>query len=331
VIRRLIRNLAVGAGVVKGLVERPDRDRIVPPGEPNPGAELAVAALLLLAFLFAVAFIVVYATDSIPDQTQFLGIALGGALLSLAGALGVVSKRLVVNEDLEEEYPEIDHEEDQEQVVALVEDSGSHFTRKRLLKAMGALAGGTLGLAFLTPVLSLGPFLDVSPLWRSRWGRGRRLVDEDGHPYRADEIETETFYTAYPEGLTEDEKDEVGAPVVVVRLEQSALRLPPERRGWAPQGILAFSKVCTHAACAISLYRKPTFPDAQPRPALVCPCHYSTFDPARGGKVIFGPAGRPLPQLPLVVDRSGHLRAAGPFSSPPGPSWWGVRLRRRST
>jgi ubiquinol-cytochrome c reductase iron-sulfur subunit len=116
--------------------------------------------------------------------------------------------------------------------------------------------------------------------------------------------------------------------VVVVRLDPHELDLPSGRDGWAPQGILAFSKVCTHAACAIALYRKPTFPQVEPREALVCPCHYSTFDPATGGTVIFGPAGRPLPQLPLEIASGGELRAGGNFSGPVGPAWWGVRSRK---
>jgi ubiquinol-cytochrome c reductase iron-sulfur subunit len=117
----------------------------------------------------------------------------------------------------------------------------------------------------------------------------------------------------------------MGAPLVVVRLEPVQLELPDERRDWAPDGILAYSKICTHAGCAIALYRKPTFAPVEPRAALVCPCHYSTFDVANGGEVLFGPAGRALPQLPLFVDQSGELRAAGNFSGPVGPSWWGVR------
>jgi ubiquinol-cytochrome c reductase iron-sulfur subunit len=62
----------------------------------------------------------------------------------------------------------------------------------------------------------------------------------------------------------------------------------------------------------------------------VCPCHYSTFDPATGGTVLFGPAGRKLPMLPLYTDGRGELRAAGNFDGPVGPSWWGVRLRKPS-
>jgi ubiquinol-cytochrome c reductase iron-sulfur subunit len=69
------------------------------------------------------------------------------------------------------------------------------------------------------------------------------------------------------------------------------------------------------------------YPPVEPSPALVCPCHYSTFDVADGGNVLFGPAGRALPQLPLMIDRRGRLRAGGNFSGPVGPSWWGVRKK----
>ena len=97
------------------------------------------------------------------------------------------------------------------------------------------------------------------------------------------------------------------------------------KRKPTPQGIMAFSKICTHAGCAVALYRNPKFPAVQPSPALVCPCHYSTFDPFTGGTVTYGPAGRPLPQLPLTIDATGHLRAAGSFSAQVGPSWFNVR------
>ena len=299
-------------------------ERIVAAGEPSPRAELAVLVLLALATLFSAGFIVVYATDSLGNRTQLLGITLGGALALLAIALIVVAKQLVVSEELEDEYHEGEPSE-QEAVARIVGESGSRFTRKRLLTAAGTGAGATLGLALLTPALSLGPLLDTSAFGETPWRRGRRLVDSENRPLLADDIEQETFYTAYAEGV---DKDDIGSPVVVVRLDESALRLPPERAQWAPGGILAFSKVCTHAGCAIALYRKPTFAPTQPRPALVCPCHYSTFDPATGGEVIFGPAGRPLPQLPLIVDSAGHLRAGGNYSGKVGPAWGGVRSGR---
>jgi ubiquinol-cytochrome c reductase iron-sulfur subunit len=296
-----------------------DGERLVEAGEPEPRSELLVIVLLLLCALCAAAFVVFYAVHS---STQVLGGTLAGALALLALALIIGSKRLIVTEHLPEEYPE-PHPEAQEDVAEIVEQSGSRITRKRLLGAAGAVAGGSLGVAFLAPAVSLGPVFDTSPLYRTTWARGRRVVDTDGKPMLAKDIEQDVFYTGFPEGAS---KEDISSPIVIVRVDPADLRLPPGRQGWAPEGILAYSKICTHAGCAIALYRAPLYPQAEPKPALVCPCHYSTFDPATGASVKFGPAGRPLPQLPLAIDTSGVLIAGGTYSDAVGPSWWGVHL-----
>jgi len=301
-----------------------ERRRVVPRGRPSPRAEAVVLALLGLATLCSAGFVAVYALDRIPRQTQFLGLTLGLALAFLAAACVVVARRVLPDEEVAHDYPPPAHEREREEVVRIVEESKDAFTRRRLLGLAAGGAGAALGAALITPVVSLGPFLDTDRLRASPWSRGRRLVGEDGRPLRAGDIGFKEFYTAYPEGA---DREQVAAPVVVVRLPPSALRLPDGRTGWAPHGILAYSKVCTHAGCAIALYRAPLYEPREPKPALVCPCHYSTFDPAAGGTVLFGPAGRPLPQLPLLIDGAGHLRAAGGFSGPVGPSWWGVRMK----
>jgi ubiquinol-cytochrome c reductase iron-sulfur subunit len=297
-------------------------ERMVPPGPSAPRAELAVIALLLLTAAAAAGFVVVYAVDSIPSKTQYEGLTLGLALIFLSAALIVTAKHVVVTEELEEPYSE-PHPREQEEVTQIVEESGTAITRKKLLGGAAAVAGTAMGAAFVAPVASFGPALESHRLLETPWRRGRRLVREDNVPVKADEIEQGAFYTAFAEGASHDL---LGAPLVVVRVDTKDLKLPRGRRGWAPEGIVAYSKVCTHAGCSIALYRKPKFPPEQARPALVCPCHYSTFDPAAGGTVLFGPAGRDLPQLPLMIDPEGNLRAAGNFSGPPGPSWWGVRM-----
>src|SRR5579884_497352 len=288
---------------------------IVAPGSPSRGAENLVLILLGIAVLFAAGFIVTYAQwGPVEMPNELLGVCLGGAFLFIALALTVVAKRLVVSEELEEEYPG-ENPEEQEKLVEIIHESGSRFTRKRLLLGAAGATGGALGLAALTPALSLGPFWYTKPLDESPWHRGRRLVDENDNPVAANGIAIGSFYTAFPEGA---DKEEFASPIVVVRLHQGGLQLPPQRRNWAPGGIVAYSKICTHAGCAIALYRKPTFPVVEPHAALICPCHYSTFDPARGGAVLYGPAGRPLPQLPLIVDSDGYLRAGGNYSGPVG-------------
>jgi ubiquinol-cytochrome c reductase iron-sulfur subunit len=303
--------------------EEAERERIVEPAPGAPGAELAVAILLILTAVSAVAFIVFLATDSLGGQTQLMGASLGACFLFLAAALIVAGKRVIATEEIEEDYPEPGSPQEQEEIGQIVRESGDGITRKGLLRTTGAVAIAAVGAALAAPLTGFGPFLKTRELQQAPWRRGRRLVDQHGKPYRADDISTETFYTAFPEG--EVSKETIGGPIVLVRLDPAALKLPPERAGWAPGGIVGYSKICTHAGCAVALYRKPLFPPVEPRPALVCPCHYSTFDPAEGAKVIFGPAGRPLPQLPLTVDSRGYLRASGNLSGPPGPGWWGVR------
>lgn len=315
--------LLFGRLVRRHRTAEPERgERIVPAGSPERRAETVVLVLLGIATVFALGFVVVYAEFSAAGMSnELLGICLGMCLLLIGAALTVVAKRLVVTEELEDEYPE-EHPEQQREIAEIVHQSGSRITRKRLLIGAGAATAGALGTAALTPALSLGPIWDTAPLDATPWRRGVRLVDEGGKPFRAADIEQQSFYTAFPEGA---DPDQLGSSLVVVRVDPAELKLPAARAGWAPNGILAYSKICTHAGCAIALYRKPTFPVLEPREALVCPCHYSTFDPLSGGTVSYGPAGRPLPQLPLMIDTVGYLRAAGNFSARVGPSWWNVR------
>jgi ubiquinol-cytochrome c reductase iron-sulfur subunit len=324
-VRRLAAGLALAA--VRRRARAPlrpgERERIVPAGPPEPRGELVVVALLGLGSVCAIAFVSVYAFDRIPGQTQYLGLSLGLALLSFAAALIVLAKRLIVTEEIEEDYPALDHPEEQELIVQTLAESGSRFSRRGLLKLGAGAAGASLGVALLAPLASLGPIIDMKPFYTTPWRRGRRLVDENARPYRASDIEAESFYTAFPKGA---DFESYGAPVLLVRLKPSELHLPPALADYPAEGIVAYSKICTHAGCAISLYRAPLFQPDEPKPAFVCPCHYSTFDPATGGTVTFGPAGRKLPMLPLMVDGRGYLQAAGNFDGPVGPSWWGVRL-----
>jgi ubiquinol-cytochrome c reductase iron-sulfur subunit len=296
--------------------EAPPR-RYAPPGRPDPRAELVVLALLGLAAVAAVGFVVAYVDGA---DNQLLGATLGGSLVLLAVAFIVAAERLVAHEEAAMEVPDHGHYQDRADVQEIVRDGGEGLTRRRLLGAGAAVAGTALGAALIVPLASLGPKVGDT-LEQSPWRRGVRFVDEHGHPIAADAIEAKSFITAFPEGA---DPRQLASPVVVVRVDPRQLRLPRGRQDWAPGGLLAFSKICTHAGCAISLYRAPLYAPTSPGPALVCPCHYSTFDVLGGALPVFGPAVRSLPQLPVAVV-NGDLVAAGGYSGPVGPSWWGVR------
>ena len=117
--------------------------------------------------------------------------------------------------------------------------------------------------------------------------------------------------TVFPEGHT----NAMDSQAVVVRVDPDILELPPDREGWAPEGNVCYSKLCTHAGCPVGLYLASTR-------QLQCPCHQSAFNVTNGAEVEFGPAPRPLPQLELFVDEEGFLRAGGDFSGPVGPGFW---------
>ena len=299
--------------------------RAEPPRDPSerraharPRAEIVVAAACGVAGALGAAFAVLFVVD--PD-TQLLGLALGGSLAALAVALIVAARAVVPQETAVEECPQLEHEHEDEAIEQAVAEGAEGISRRRLLGAAAGVAGAGLGAALVVPVSALGPNV-ADRIDHTPWRRGRRLVHQDGRPMLADEVEPKSVLTAFPEGA---DPRELGSPVVVVRVPVAELDLPAGRAGWAPEGIMAYSKICTHAGCAVGLYRAPLYEPTSRPPALVCPCHYSTFDVRRGARVTFGPAGRPLPQLPLTIAPDRTLQAAGGFSGSIGPAWWSVK------
>ena len=156
----------------------------------------------------------------------------------------------------------------------------------------------------------------------------RVVRDVVGTPIRPGDLEIGDLLNAEPEILFE--VDEEGQPVlegvavqiakskgavVLVRMDPDDNKPGPGREDWAVDGILCYSKICTHVGCPISLNERKTH-------HLLCPCHQSTFDLADAAKVVFGPAARALPQLPLMVDEEGYLVAQSDFKEPVGPSYW---------
>jgi ubiquinol-cytochrome c reductase iron-sulfur subunit len=320
--------LAFLLGAVRGLgrggpehIETPE-ERADPreyDATPHPRAELAVAVLLVVGGLLCLAFAVLIAAH---PQIQLLGGVLAAGLACLGVALALASKRVVPQEvDVEERHP-VPPEADA-QLEAELRAGGDGISRRRLLTGAAGVAGCGLVGAMALPLTALGPNLGDKPD-RTPWRRGRYLVDTEGRRVKASDIEIGSFRSMLPEH-DPSALEELGAPVVVVRVRPDTIDLPPERRGWAPQGILAFSQICTHAGCAITLFRYPVDEQTSSPPALVCPCHYSTFDVRHAARPVFGPAARPLPQLPLAIDDQGFLVANGPMAGSVGPSWLNVK------
>jgi ubiquinol-cytochrome c reductase iron-sulfur subunit len=328
---RRLRDTLLGAALVRLLRRLPASEPPREPGVPPPdierelpstrGAERTVLVALLGTVVAAAGFIVLYV--ALPD-TQLLGLCLGLAFVCLAVGSIVAGKKVVPQETTIEEREELGDRETQEEVVGIVRRGGEGVSRRGMLLGAAGAAGAAVGAAAIVPAASLGPRVDAR-LHRSPWRAGRRVVDADGAPLTVADIEIGGFRTGFPEGAT---RDELGSPLILVKLEPGEVELPAEQQVGMPSGILGFSKICPHAGCAVSMYRHPLYEPTTPKPALVCPCHYSTFDVRRGGELIFGPAGRALPRLPLRVNAEDELVADGDYLDAYGPSWSGVRQER---
>ncbi|MGH8908397.1 MAG: ubiquinol-cytochrome c reductase iron-sulfur subunit [Egibacteraceae bacterium] len=179
--------------------------------------------------------------------------------------------------------------------------------RRPLLTRVLIACATALGVSFLAPVSSLGP----SPgdqLRTTRWRAGTRVVTGAGQRLRPGDIAPGGVVTAWPEGAIGVES----SAVVVLRLTD--VPAAPTVLDWVVDDtVVAYSKICTHAGCPVALYRERDN-------VLFCPCHQSTFDANRGAAVAFGPAKRPLPQLPLGL-RDGELVALDDFTEQVGPAF----------
>lgn len=291
-------------------------DRARPPGAGDPihgnenlrRPERPIVVALALAILAALGLTVVYI---LGGQPQVEGILLGVALGGIGAALILWGSRLLpqgeVTEDRERGPSPATEVEAAEEAVASGEEQ---FARRRFLTRLLLGALGALGLAALFPIRSLGPS-PTTALFRTSWRSGARLVDELGMPVRSQDLEVGSVITTYPEGFV----GSADSQTLLIRVEEGTLDLPPDRLAGAPSGLVAYSKVCTHAGCPVGLYRAQTH-------QLLCPCHQSTFDVLRGAEPVFGPAARPLPQLPIEIDEQDHVRALGGYSAPIGPGFW---------
>ncbi|HEY2916007.1 MAG TPA: Rieske 2Fe-2S domain-containing protein [Candidatus Limnocylindrales bacterium] len=270
-------------------------------------AERLVAALFGLASLAGIALLVLYAAGG---QTQLEAILLAAALGGIGLGIVLWAHHLLPDELVVAERhplatpPQPDPPE--------AEAATRAITRRTLLVRTLGGAFAALGAGLAVPVLSLGP-APSGPNRPTGYRAGVRLVGLDGQPLKAQDLPVDGVATVFPDGA-------VGSAIgqtVVVRVDPGLLRLPADRAAWAPQGYVAYSKLCTHAGCPVGLYRAEEH-------RLLCPCHQSTFDVLDGAKPVFGPAARPLPQLPIQLQPDGTIVALDDFPEPVGPSVWNL-------
>ncbi|MBT2209666.1 MULTISPECIES: ubiquinol-cytochrome c reductase iron-sulfur subunit [Actinomadura] len=309
-------------------------------------AERVVATFFLLAFAGSVGFIAYYigwsgrdggmhGVDRARESNFWLGGMMALSFLALAIGVTIWVRRLMTSKPIiqERHLPAADEETRagfNEDFMEGAVDSG--ITKRPLLRRTLLLASAPLGLAPLVLLRDLGP-LPEKKLRSTFWAKAveeahkqgkkgvRLVVDGTNRPLRVSDFSSPgSMITVLPEGIEEHVPEEqvltetAKAVTILINVPADEFKPAKGRENWHVNGIVAYSKICTHVGCPAALYEQTTH-------HILCPCHQSTFDATNAAKVVFGPAARPLPQLPLSVE-DGYIVATSDYHEPIGPSFW---------
>lgn len=312
------------------------------PGSPaEKRAEHQVAKWFFLSGLSALAFILVFVIwpagyeDPFSSRqwvfalfTPLLGVTLGCSILCFGLGIMSIARRIAPHEvAVQQRHIGGSAEHDRRTLGAEIMDTLDKTglkTRRGVLKSSLLIAGGGIAsAAVLAPIGGLikNPWAQGqdSQLWVTPWkpaadGTLVHLTMQDGSFVRPEDLATGSIMTVFP-----------GVPGGAIASDAAVMlfRLRPNEKVMIRTGqdgfnygeFFAFSKICTHVGCPVSLYEDQTG-------RVLCPCHQSQFDIHDGAKPVFGPATRPLPQLPISVDDEGYFVAVHDFIEPVGPGFW---------
>lgn len=188
------------------------------------------------------------------------------------------------------------------------------ITRRRITLGilLAAVAGAFGSLLSLLKVLSPekkggGYVATVSPGDRLVYAKG----SQEGTLLQSSAFKVGDAVLAYPQGKSKNQAN----LIQLIRLKEAEFK-PPTRMDLTDQGFVAYSAICTHLGCTVSWVENKQSPSAS---YTECFCHNSIFNPARGAKVIGGPAPIPLAQIGVKVSKDGTLVFTSGFSGPIGP------------
>jgi ubiquinol-cytochrome c reductase iron-sulfur subunit len=276
--------------------------------------ERVIALCFVLGIVLTAGFGACYWVNAAPWT---LGATMGGGLFFLGVGLVAWGKYLMPKGPfVEDRHPLANAPVDRDAFAAAIVERGGEVIKRR--KMLGGLLGGGIGIfsvVAIFPLLrSLGP-LPKGTMFHTDWRAGSFAVDQSGRRVQVGDLAVGSIVTVFPEGTQDTDRGQAVDQTVLIRLSNQNYTTQKGRESWAPMGYVAYSKVCTHLGCPVGLYE-------QQLQLLVCPCHQSMFNVTNGAIPQFGPAPRPLPQLPLYIDSSGYLRSQSDYDQPVGPGFW---------
>jgi ubiquinol-cytochrome c reductase iron-sulfur subunit len=292
-----------------------ENDPHLQPAAKNPQTvEGVIAGTFVLGLLCVAGFGASYWVNAKP---WILGATMGFGLFFLGIGLVAWGKYLMPRGPFMEERHELaTSPADRDALAAAIVERGGGVVKRR--KMLAGLLGGGLGVfsivALFPLIRSLGP-LPKGTLFHTDWNKGSYAVDQTGRRVNVGDLAVGSIITVFPEGTENTDRGQAVDQTVLIRVSNENYTTQKGRETWGPKGYVAYSKLCTHLGCPVGLYE-------QELQLLVCPCHQSMFNVTNGAVPEFGPAPRPLPQLPLYIDAEGNIRAQDGYDQPVGPGFW---------
>ncbi len=324
---------AIEAAMAALPAHRPRRTDVDPKAAARAERQVSLMFLgsALMTVLFVVAFVAIpvdksvyiWGFGSVNASNIALGVTFGLAILLIGAGIIHWSKKLMnEKEEVQLRHPMSSEEDDRQAAVEAFDDfsADSGFAQRPIVRRSLLTAMALFPIPLVVMLRDLGP-LPGTTLRETLWKPGSRIViDPTGRPVRPSDLAMGGLISAMPADLPHVQEEEgtlnarAKAAIILVRMEPQEI-VTQQGDNWDYGGILAFSNICTHVGCPIALYEQRTH-------HLLCPCHQSTFDLSDSGNVVFGPAARRLPQLPITIDPEGFLVARDGFAEPVGPSFW---------
>jgi ubiquinol-cytochrome c reductase iron-sulfur subunit len=292
----------------------PDDPHMQPLARHPERTERLIALAMVVGIVLIVLFGVAYWYNWKPWT---FGVTLGGGILFLGFGITAWGKYLMPKGPFVEERHDLRGTDEERDLfgAAVTQRGAGILGRRKVLAGTAGLGLLAFGVVSIFPLLrSLGPLPGKTPT-RTGWRRGTYLVDSTGRAVHVDDLAVGGIVTVYPKGLENTDQGQATDQTVLIRLTDTDYTTRPGRETWGPAGYIAYSKLCTHLGCPVGLYE-------QQLEQLVCPCHQSMFNVTNGAEPDFGPAPRPLPQLPLYVDGRGYVRSQDGYDQPVGPGYW---------
>jgi ubiquinol-cytochrome c reductase iron-sulfur subunit len=317
-------------------------------------AERAVALWFVISALSGLAFLVAFVVWPfeyvVPGEPGYLmytlytpvvGFTFGLSVLALGiGVIAYIKKFFPDEVSVQQRHGGPSDDVARLTVTAQLVKAGkdTDIARRKLIARAAGGAAGVLGLGL--GVAAVAPLVrnpwkggDDAALWVTGWkpvgGETVYLRRDTGDPHEVSLVRPEdqdpgSMETVFP--FRESERDDEEAlanglrgsdtPVMLIRLRPDqpvVTRAGQENFNYGDY--YAFSKICSHLGCPTSLYESQTN-------RILCPCHQSQFLATEYARPVFGPATRPLAQLPITVNDEGYLVATGDFAEPVGPAFW---------